>query len=66
MDKLTEGVLFLGKLRKFLKDNGFSISHEDTQGGFILVEYNDYYDKWLAEAGIDIGIQETEEINEQE
>jgi len=38
---------FKKELLDLLKKYNYSISHEDTQGGFILANYNDYDNNWL-------------------
>lgn len=44
-DKRVE--LFLKDIEKVCKEHNLSISHEDSQGAFIIEEYDDYNMKWL-------------------
>ena len=46
----NEIILFLLEIEKVCKKHGFSISHEDVEGGFIIQEYKDSNMEWLKSA----------------
>lgn len=53
--KTPESVIkFLNEIDNICKKYNFSISHEDSQGGFILEKYNDYNIKWLKDCRLDL------------
>ena len=41
---------FLKEIESVCKKYDFSISHEESQGGFILEKYDEYNIEWLKEA----------------
>lgn len=43
---------FLKELEEVCKKHGFSLSHEDTQGGFIVERYHKDFSEWLQQAAI--------------
>lgn len=45
---------FLEEIKTVCKKHGFSIAHEDVQGGFIIENYNSGNIHWLMEASISI------------
>lgn len=46
--KTPESVInFLNEIDNICKKYNFSISHEDSHGGFIIEKYDDYNIKWL-------------------
>lgn len=46
--KTPESVInFLNEIDNICKKYNFSISHEDSHGGFIIEKYEDYNIKWL-------------------
>lgn len=53
--KTPESVIkFLNEIDNICKKYNFSISHEDSHGGFILEKYNDYNIKWLKDCMLDL------------
>ena len=44
--------IFLQEIVSVCKKHGFSISHEDTQGAFIIEEYDETYIDWLMAASV--------------
>lgn len=53
--KTPESVIkFLNEIDNICKKYNISISHEDSQGGFILEKYNDYNIKWLKDCMLDL------------
>ena len=53
-EKKNRIVNFLNEINTVCKKHGFSISHEDHFGSFIITDYDDYYDEWLNKALIKI------------
>lgn len=51
--------VFLEEIGKVCKKHGFSISHEDSGGGFIIEHYSESTQEWLGYA--DIGFNPEEE-----
>lgn len=46
--KTPESVInFLNEIDNICKKYNFSISHEDSHGGFIIEKYDDFNIKWL-------------------
>ena len=45
---------FIEDVLKLYKKYELSISHEDTHGAFVIVQYSDENEKWLRNAIIDI------------
>ena len=43
---------FLKELEEVCQRHGFSLSHEDVQGGFIVEKYHKTLSEWLQEASI--------------
>lgn len=41
---------FLKELEAVCKKHGFSLGHEDTQGGFIVEKYDKNLSEWLQQA----------------
>ena len=41
---------FLADILAVCKEYGLSISHEDTHGAFVIVQYNDKASEWLLNA----------------
>ena len=52
---------FLKEITDVCKKYGISISHEDSQGTFILEDYNEYDIDWLKEASVNIGEKHDDE-----
>ena len=46
----TEQSVFLRELAELCKKHNLSLSHEDTQGAFIVEEYKEENIKWLMDA----------------
>ena len=44
---------FLNEIEQTCKKYNLSISHEDSQGGFIIESYDEYNIKWLKDAFMD-------------
>lgn len=44
---------FLGEILDVCKRHGFSLSHEDQHGAFIVVPYHEDTNVWVATAGYD-------------
>jgi len=58
------------KLKRFFKDienvckkHGYSISHEDEHGAFVIERYSDYNIDWLKDAFLKIKPKEDEKFN---
>jgi hypothetical protein len=47
---------FIAEVIEVCKKHGFSISHEDSHGGFIISKYNDHDAEWLMDASEDVDI----------
>lgn len=45
---------FINELTAVCKKHGFSLSHEDTQGAFIVEPYSDSNIQWLNDASTDL------------
>ena len=43
---------FLKEIEAVCKKHKFSLSHEDTQGGFIVEEYDKQLSEWLQQASV--------------
>ena len=43
---------FLKEIDEVCQKHGFSLSHEDTQGGFIVEKYHRDFVEWLQQAAI--------------
>lgn len=41
---------FISDVLNVCKQHGLSISHEDSHGAFIVVDYAEEFDKWLRDA----------------
>jgi hypothetical protein len=52
---------FIGEILEVCKKHGFSISHEDCHGGFLICKYSDRDAEWLMTAS-----DETEDITFEE
>lgn len=53
--KTPESIIkFLNEIDNICKKYNFSISHEDSHGGFILEKYDDYNIKWLKRCMINL------------
>jgi hypothetical protein len=51
--KKTEQVdNFLQEIASICRKHGFSISHEDTQGAFVIEAYDETYNDWLMAASV--------------
>jgi len=44
--------VFLKEVIELSKKHGYSISHEDGHGSFIVTSYNEQYSKWLNDAHV--------------
>lgn len=42
--------LFLEEIVEVFKKHGFSLSHEDTQGAFVVEPLNDFNIRWIMDA----------------
>jgi len=58
------------ELKRFFKDienvckkHGYSISHEDEHGAFVIERYSDYNIDWLKDAFLKIKPKEDEKFN---
>lgn len=47
-------IKFLNEIDNICKKYNFSISHEDSHGGFILEKYNEYNINWLKDCMLDL------------
>lgn len=45
---------FINEICNVCKDYGYSISHQDTQGAFVIKKYDEVYIDWFKNANIDI------------
>lgn len=50
---------FIQEVIEVCKQHGLSISHEDSGGAFVINEFNDDDAKWLMEARVGKGNQES-------
>ena len=50
----TSITAYLNEVIEIGKKHGFSISHEDTGGGFEVVNFSESTNKWLMDASINI------------
>lgn len=51
-DEAPKVEAFLKELEEVCKKHGYSLSHEDTQGGFIVEKYHRDFSEWLQQAAI--------------
>lgn len=42
--------VFLDEIEQVCKKHGFSLSHEDSHGNFIVERYDDFFIDWLKKA----------------
>ncbi len=49
---------FLKDLIEVYKKHGFSLAHEDTQGGFIVEKFNEENVEWLMQASVGESLEE--------
>lgn len=53
--------LFLNELEELYKKYGFSIGHEDSQGGFIIEDFDESNVEWIKDASVEVSEKSQEQ-----